>query len=235
MDGKTEKCSAGLNAYAKADYSKAYKLLKKDDAENVPYLKEFLQNALLYQRDNKIIEKALTGSAIKIPDSYKFYLEHPAMRLKLDKRSVSADLSNNLFKATLNDKETIAILLDTGGSGVGISERLVNKYRMKKDTTISTRGSLLAFNMTFSKHPVIIPKITIGDMELTGIYGEFSVADAESKGEYTGPKFDVIMGLDTFIGYLEAVVFDWETKRITFVKHSDNQNGKPFLLGLTQA
>lgn len=229
VDGKTSKYSGGLNAYANAEYAKAYEILKKNRSKEVPYLREFTRDALLYQRSNKMIQKALATSSIELPAQYKFYLKHPEMKLKLDKNTASADLSNNLFTATLNDLQTITILLDTGGSGVGISEKLVNKYGLKKDTTISVKGSLPAFNVTFFKHPVIIPKISVGGMELTGIYAEYSVADPESKGKYNGPDFDVIMGLDTFIGYLDEVTFDWETKKITFIKNSENTGGKPFL------
>lgn len=229
VNGKTDSYSQGLNAFADADYQKAYKLLKKEEAQDVPYREDFLQSALLYQRDNELIKKSLAKGSINIPESYKFFLKYPKMKLKIDKNTTSVELSRNLFKATLGDGEPITILLDTGGSGVGISEELVNKYRMKKDSSISQKGSLPAFDVTFSKHPVIIPEITIGDMTLTGIYAEYSVIDPESKGKYNGPAFDVIIGLDTFIGYLDEVIFDWENKKLIFQKHSASKIGNPFL------
>lgn len=227
--GKTQAYSKGLNAYAEGDYAKAYKFLKQEDAKNVPYLEEFLQNALLYQRDNKLIKKVIKENSTKVPETYKFYVKHPQMKLEMNKNSTAVALNKNLFKAILGDGEEIIVMLDTGGSGVGITEELVKKYKMKTDTSISTKGSLPAFNITFFKHPVIIPKITIGGMKLTGIYAEYSVADPESKGKYTGSNFDVIMGLDTFVGYLDEVSFDWENEKLIFKKHSDSGGGKPFL------
>jgi hypothetical protein len=220
----TDNYKKGLNFYANAEYAKAYKKLSKSKSNEIPYLESLLSNSILYQRNNKLIEKNLN----KVPENYKFFVKQPMMKIELSK-STSVGLDKNLFKAILNDKDSITIMLDTGGSGVGINREFVEKYNMEKDTTISVKGSLPAFNVTFFKHPVIIPKIQIGEMTMTNVNAEYSVIDPNSKGTYTGPEFDIIIGLDTFIGFLEEVSFDWENKLLEFKKLSDIKQGTPFM------
>jgi hypothetical protein len=221
---KTDHYEKGLNLYANAEYAKAYKKLLKSKSNDIPYLKSLLSNSILYQRNIKLIEKNLDI----VPENYKFFIKQPKMKIELSK-STSVGLDKNLFKAILNDKDGITIMLDTGGSGVGINKEFVEKYNMERDTTISKKGSLPAFNVTFYKHPVIIPKIQIGEMIMTNICAEYSVIDPDSKGTYTGPEFDVIIGLDTFIGFLEQVSFDWDNKVLEFQKHTDIKEGTPFM------
>ena len=223
-ENKTDKYENGLNFYANAKYAKAYKKLSKSKSKEIPHFESLLSNSILYQRNNKLIEENLDI----VPENYKFFIKNSKMKIELSK-STSVGLDKNLFKAILNDKDSITIMLDTGGSGVGINREFVEKYNMKKDTTISIKGSLPAFNVTFYKHPVIIPKIQIGEMIMTNINSEYSVIDPNSKGTYTGPEFDVIIGLDTFIGYLEQVSFDWENNLLEFKKVSDIKQGTPFM------
>ena len=123
----------------------------------------------------------------------------------------------------------MTIMLDTGGHGVGISEELVEKYQMKRDTSITTKGFLPAFGIVQKRHPVVIPNITIGNMEMTNIYAGYSEFNSKAKEKYQGPEFDLIMGLDVFVGYLEEVSFDWENGVLAFKKKISFSDGQPFL------
>lgn len=228
IDQKTDSYPSGLNAYANGDYAKAYSQLNISQSLDIPYKREFLAKALLYQRDHHLVKKVLKTDPDLLPENYTFYSTQNPMLLELSD-STSVALDKNLFTAVLQDKDTITIMLDTGGSGIGINKEFVDKYQMPKDTSITSRGYLPAFNVTHLKHPVLIPKLQIGSMLLTNLPAHYSEKDPNSTGTYTGPEFDIIMGLDVFIGYLDHVSFDWESKRLVFKKASDLDTGRPFL------
>lgn len=227
---QSDKLPDGLEAYANGDYSEAFNTFVSSSSSDMPFREKFVTYSLLYQRDYKLIKEYLE-SDIYLPEAYRFYIRHPRMEANLDGQT-SLDLDNNRFQATIGS-DTLTVLLDTGGSGVGINREWVEKYDMPYDTTISTTGVLPFFdNATFKKYPVMIPELTLGDMKLENIPAEYSsfTEEEQAKVEDVGiPEFDIIMGLDTFIGYIGEVEFNWISGTITFRKQPALQDGTPFI------
>jgi hypothetical protein len=141
-------------------------------------------------------------------------------------------VNNTRFSAVMG-RDTLTVLLDTGGSGVGINQEWVEKYDMPTDTTIATYGSLpFINNAQFTKHPVVIPELSIGSMTIKNLPAEYSVFDEENQQKVDAvdlPEFDIIMGLDTFIGLVGEVEFNWIHDTITFRDSPTLTDGKPFL------
>ena len=224
-----DKYHPGLRAYASGNYERAYELLQTAAPDEVPRRDALLANALVYQRNRALLLKMLRTQPELVPDFHQFYVQQPTPEIRLGEPEVSAALTQNRFRAVLNGKDTVTILLDTGGSGAGINAKWVETYELPTDTTLRSRGVLPAFNVAFFKHPTVIPRIDIGALTLRHIPATYSVADPTSTGTYTGPEFDIILGLDVFIGYLDEVVFDWENKMIRFRETATAEAEQPFI------
>ncbi|SFR52150.1 Aspartyl protease [Robiginitalea myxolifaciens] len=225
-----DRYAPGLQAYAKGEYQKAFEGLSAETKADGQYdfLNKLRGYALVYQRDQNLLGSKLKEDPQLLNEFYQFYATQPAMEIALEGKTATP-LDKNLFTAILNGKDTLTVMLDTGAGGVGINAEWVRKYNMDRDTTIVRSGSLPAFGITFEKHPVLIPEIQIGSMIMTNIPGSYTAPDSESGGEYTGPKFDMIMGLDIFLGFIEQVTFDWTTNELVFHEKTEMTEGLPFI------
>ncbi|WGK65679.1 aspartyl protease family protein [Croceiramulus getboli] len=222
----------GLTAFANADYPAAYRAwmnLSEQELEERPYLKELKALSVIYQRDPRLLQQVVAEQPDLLPPFYAFYAQQPQMELELE-GSTSVALDKNLFQAVLNDRDTITIMLDTGGKGMGISYEWVEAYNMNRDTSLTRVGLLPAFQVEFDKHPALVPKVQIGSMTLTNIPASYTDPNSvRGEGEYEGPQFDAIMGLDVFVGFLKQVTFDWKEKQLRFAKKSTISEGQPFV------
>jgi hypothetical protein len=228
--GELQAESTGLSAFAAGDYETAFDALLRADEGSVPFQQRFIASALLYQRDReKLLEYR---DRVTLPASQAFYLQHPPMTASLDGET-SVPLTVVRFPATLMGEEEVVVLLDTGGAGVGIDQELVERFDMPRSAEVTGTG-LLPFvgGIEFDKYATVIPELAIGDLEMTNVPAEFSVFDAEAQAILDRspiPAFDIIMGLDTFIGYVDEVRFDWRNERITFDSSAELERGFPFL------
>ena len=230
---QTELLPDDLNAYADGKYKEAFNLLQTSEAEQIPQRSRFLTYALLYQRNYDLVREAFKSGddQIDIPETYKFYTNHPEVSAELDGET-TLPVNNTRFKAVLGT-DTLTVLLDTGGSGVGIDQTWVETYDLPFDSTISSGGSLpFIDNATFTKHPVMIPELRIGSMTLKNVPAEYSKFDEENQKKLDAvdlPHFDIIMGLDTFIGLIGEVELNWIDETITFRQEPTLTEGVPFL------
>jgi hypothetical protein len=228
--GEIEGESAGLAAFAAADYRTAFDLLRDASDEAVPYRERFVAAALLYQRDRAALLEH--RDAVTLPAPQAFYLEHPPMTVSLD-GATSAPLTVARFPATLMGEEEVVVLLDTGAAGVGIDQELVERYDMPRSSEATARGVLpFVGGIEFDKYAVVIPELSIGGLRMTHVPAEYSAFDEEARRILDAsplPEFDIIMGLDTFIGFVEEVRLDWRNGRITFDSSAQLRHGTPFL------
>lgn len=220
----------GLAAFAEADYEAAFDALREAPDGAVPYQDRFETAALLYQRDR---EKLLQyRDALTLPTAQAFYLEHPPMKVSLAGET-SVPLTVVRFPATLMGEEEVTVLLDTGGAGVGIDQELVERYGMPRSADVTGRGSLpFVGGLEFDKYAVVIPELEIGDLRMTNVPAEYSEFDEEAQAildRVPLPEFDIIMGLDTFIGFVEELRLDWNSGEITFDSTAELEGGVPFL------
>ena len=231
---QTEQLPEALAAYATADYESAYQQMTSPQrSEQMAFASRFKTYALINQKNYERIrsELASSGSHTFIPETYEFYVEHPQVSANLSGET-TLPVNNTRFSAVLG-RDTLTVLLDTGGSGVGINQEWVEAYNMPTDTTIATYGSLpFINNAQFTKHPVVIPELSIGSMTIKNLPAEYSVFDEENQQKVDAvdlPEFDIIMGLDTFIGLIGEVEFNWIDDTITFRDTPTLTDGKPFL------
>ena len=76
---------------------------------------------------------------------------------------------------------------------------------MKVDTSIKSESYAPAFNYKSYESPVIIPKLTIGTMILNNIQAKYNPENKELNGNAEIEKFDIIMGIDVFIGFVNNI------------------------------
>lgn len=216
-----------VKLYAKGKYEQAYDAIKNNETDSLSYFNQFKSNSILYQRNFKIINEEHFQKNL-ISENYRFFRKFPEMEITL-KDSTTVYLDGNLMSGRLMGNEEVKILFDTGGSGVGISKELVEKYGFERDTTIGTSSYLPAFNTSFTKHPTIIPKLQIGDMVLENIHATYGDIDTDSITTGNKPEFDIIIGLDIFINRIGQITFDWNLNKLIFEKEATLMKGIPFL------
>jgi hypothetical protein len=202
--------------------------MEKDDLIHYDY---FNSASIIFQRDSALLRSMLHDSENSIPKKYSFYLGEPKMRIELED-TTTVGLNSNRFSAIIG-KDTINVLFDTGGDGVSINQKWVEKYQMKHDTSIASVG-ILPFinNARFTKHPVIIPHVKIGSMTMYNVNAEFDSFEEDEllKLKEAGvPQYDMVIGLNTFVGFIDEIEFDWKQGKLSFRKEATLKDGVPFL------
>lgn len=229
--GELQSAPPGLAAFAAGNYEAALEALRRTPEGSVPHHDRFTRAALLYQRDRERVLQL--RDEIDLPARQSFYLRHPPMTASLDGET-SVPLTVVRFPATLMGGEEVTMLLDTGGSGVGIDQELVEQFEMPHTTEIETSGTLpFVGGIVFEKHPVVIPELSIGKLELRNVpaeYAVFSEEEQELLDRSPLPDYDIIVGLDTFIGFVDEIRLDRREGTITFSDTPElTEGGIPFL------
>ncbi|KPM33475.1 Hypothetical protein I595_378 [Croceitalea dokdonensis DOKDO 023] len=209
LSNQKEKKSDWFFAYSNGDYAKAYQLMTKKDI-SLPK-NQFLTNAFQYaNRETTIIDSTLEIWG----DS--FYNQFPKSKIHFTNGDkVILPLERNLFLATIG-KDSLRVVLDTGGHGISISKRLVEKYNLPTDTNITGSSYMPAFKRVSKTSPTIIKTIKFGNLELSNLRAEYTVS-AKDNGEFDSKQqYDIFMGIDILIGLIDYVRFDWENKEIIF-------------------
>lgn len=210
-----EQSVTGLNTFRNGNYKEAYQLLKSKQNSNLFDYENFLKNALMYQRDSVLLRKELKNGNIKLSERETFYANQNQMIIQLDGKT-TVDLSKNILTGIIGN-DTITILFDTGGDGISINSKFVEKYNMVVDTSVMIEGFVPAMNYKSISHPTIIPKLEIGEMTLYNLPAKYKKAVIKDGVKIkNAPKVDMIMGVDIFVGLLNYIEFNWEAKSLTF-------------------
>lgn len=200
----------------------AYELMNEQDIR-LPK-NQFLTNAFQYaNRENTIIDSTIETWG----DS--FYNQFPKSEINFTSgETVILPLERNLFLATIG-KDSLRVVFDTGGHGISISKRLVEKYRLPTDTMIKGSSYMPAFKRVSKTSPTIIKTLNFGSLELSNLRAEYTVS-AQEDGEFEAKQqYDIFMGIDILIGLIDYVRFDWENNEITFSDQKlEMQNSQPF-------
>ena len=206
---------AGLQEFRNADYKSAYQKFKSLDSTKLFNYEDFLYKSLIYSRDSLMIRNEVENGNIILDDFQTFYVKQNQMSISLNGKT-TIDLNKNIITGTIGN-DTIRILFDTGGDGISISEKFVEKYKMTKDTTIKREGFVPALNYRSIKHPTIIPTLKIGNMTMTNVPATYEKNKKETERKTTdGPEFDMIMGVNMFVGFINGIEFNWTANQLTF-------------------
>ena len=201
-------------SYLNGNYCLANKQLKKLKKDQIFCFNQFYENSIIYQRDIKKLKKEFIRNSELFQPSVKFYIEQQPMEIVLNEKTIVSLSKNRIVGIIGND--TLNILFDTGGAGISINKKFVDKYKMKTDTSIKSGIYAPAFNYKSSESPVIIPRLTIGTMVMNNIPAKFNSENKELKENTEIDKFDIIMGIDVFVGYIKSIKFDWINNNLTF-------------------
>ncbi|MCR9133055.1 MAG: retropepsin-like domain-containing protein [bacterium] len=210
-------------AYANGDYETAFNTMAEQNIK--PPKNQFFTNAYLYANRTSII---LDSTPKTWGDD--FYNNFPKSTVQFNvAQSVTLPLDRNLFKATIGG-DTLNVVLDTGGHGISISKKLVEKYNLPTDTSITGTSYMPAFRRVSTTSPTIIERLNFGNLELNNLRGEFTIAVDDDGQFQSQQQYDVFMGLDVLIGLVDYVRFDWTKGEITFSNEVlVMDNPQPFL------
>lgn len=203
-----------LKSFIDGNYQKANKQLSVLNNKNLFNYKEFYINSIIYQRDYVKLKKNFNNNKSFFQPFMKFFISQIPMEIDLSKSTTIFLAKNRIVGLIGND--TINILFDTGGSGISINKKLVDKYNMQFDTIIKSDTYMPAFNYRSFESPVIIPQLTIGSMVMKNIHAKFNIENKELKDNKEIEKFDIIMGMDIFVGHIKSIKFDWVDNKMTF-------------------
>jgi hypothetical protein len=205
----------GLREFRNADYKSAYDKFKSLDSTKLFNYSDFLYKSLLYQRDSTAISSEFINGNISLDEFRAFFIHQNQMNIVLNGKT-TVDLDKNLLTGIVGN-DTIRILFDTGGDGISISKKFVDKYKMVRDTTIKREGYVPAFNYRSISHPTIIPVLRIGNMTMTNVPAKYKEEEEKSERKtIDGPQFDMIMGMNMFVGFIKGIEFNWTEKTLTF-------------------
>lgn len=222
LSNQNEKMPEWFFAYSNGEYAKAYELMTEQEI-SLPK-NQFLTNSFQYANiKNTIIDSTLETWG----DS--FYNQFPKSKIEFTSgETVILPLKRNLFVATIG-KDSLRVVFDTGGHGISISKRLVEKYNLPTDTTITGSSYMPAFKRVSNTSPTIIKTISFGNLKLSNLRAEYTVSEQDN-GEYESTQqYDIFMGIDIFIRLIDYVRFDWENNEITFSNQKlEMENSQPF-------
>jgi hypothetical protein len=200
---------AWFKAYAQANYQTSFELLSVHGSK--PPKPQFLSNAYIYANRLHAVKDAkhtTWGS--------DFYNQFPPSSVQFtDTEQVQLPLKRNLFVGKMGG-DTVRIVLDTGGHGITVSQALVDKYNLPTDPSIIGTSYMPAFDRVSTNSPTIIKRLQFGGMELHNLRAEYTVSVEESGQFSSDQQYDIFMGLDSLIGLVEVVRFDWQTQQVTF-------------------
>ncbi len=218
---------ASVVAFANANYEQAYQLLEANKATAFNDSELWLFKAAKYSQ-NRILQSRYAKRTQRSERAtyYDFYLKHDPMRIELSTKT-TIPLQGNRFTAVLNDTDTLRVLFDTGGSGIGIKQKFVDQYNFARDTTMVRKGYVPAMKIENKQSPTVIPKLSIGTMDIYNAYAHYSY---DHKGaNMATDDFDIIIGLDVFVGLIGSVDLQYEQGLISFSKAPTEAGEKPFL------